>query len=266
MAVGMRLPGTGNNAAESKTATDYGIYEMTAAEMLLYTSIAAFAIFAVAFVFYRSVLISTLLVPFAFLYPRIKTADLAEKRRRELNIQFKDMLYSLSSSISAGRSVEASFRDVLRDLSVMYPDPRSLIIVEVGFIVRRLEMNETIEAILSDFAGRAGLEDVNNFVDVFITCKRTGGNIIEVIRNSSFIINDKIEVRQEIDTLLAQRKFEQKVLNLVPVLMIVLLSASAADYIEPVFTTGAGRLVMTGAILLLAAAWFISKRIADIRI
>jgi tight adherence protein B len=48
--------------------------------------------------------------------------------------------------------------------------------------------------------------------------------------------------------------------------MIVLLSVSAADYIEPVFTTAAGRLVMSGAILLLAAAWFISKKIADIRI
>lgn len=247
-------------------AADYRIYEMSAAERLLYTSVAALAIFAVAFVFYRSILISVLLVPLALLYPRVKTADLAEKRRKELNIQFKDMLYSLSSSISAGRSVEASFRDVLRDLSVMYPDPRSLVIVEVGIMIRRLEMNETIETILSDFAGRAGLEDVDNFVDVFITCKRTGGNIIEVIRNSSSIINDKIEVRQEIDTLLAQRKFEQKVLNLVPVLMIVLLSVSAADYIEPVFTTAAGRLVMSGAILLLAAAWFISKKIADIRI
>lgn len=247
-------------------AEDYSIYKMSPAQRLLYTSLAAIAIFSVAYVFYRSFLFSTLLLPIAFLYPRLKTSDLVEKRRRELNIQFKDMLYSLSSSISAGRSVEASFRDVLRDLSVMYPDPRSLIIVEVSFIIRRLEMNDTIETILSDFAGRAGLEDVDNFTDVFITCKRTGGNIIEVIRNSSSIINDKIEVRQEIDTLLAQRKFEQKVLNLVPVFMIVLLSLSAADYIDPVFTTSAGRLVMTGAILLLAAAWFISKKITDIRI
>jgi tight adherence protein B len=264
---GKRLLKKGNNDSDGgKAATDYGIYVMNAAERLLYTSAAAIAIFAAAFVFYRSILISALLIPSALIYPRLKTADLAEKRRRELNIQFKDMLYSLSSSLSAGRSVEASFRDVLRDLSVMYPDPRSLIIVEVGFIIRRLEMNETIEAILQDFARRAGLEDVDNFVDVFITCKRTGGNIIEVIRNSSAIINDKIEVRQEIDTLLAQRKFERKVLNLVPILMITLLSVSAADYIGPVFTTAAGRLVMTAALLLLAAAWFISKKIADIRI
>ncbi len=258
---------SGNSTADNgRTAMDYSLYVMSAPERIFYISIAALAVFAAAFVFYRSLLLSALLVPLALFYPRLKTADLMERRKRELNIQFKDMLYSLSSSISAGRSVEASFRDVLRDLSVMYPDPRSLIITEVGFIIRRLEMNETIEAVLSDFAVRAGLEDVNNFVDVFITCKRSGGNIIEVIRNSSSIISDKIEVRQEIDTLLAQRKFEQKVLNLVPLFMIALLSVSAADYIGPVFTTAAGRLAMTGAIFLLAAAWFISKRITDIRI
>ncbi len=127
-------------------------------------------------------------------------------------------------------------------------------------------MNETVEAVLSDFARRARIEDVENFSDVFQLCKRTGGNIVEVVRNTSGIISDKIEIRQEIDMLLAQRKFEQKVLNVVPVAMIVLLSASAADYMEPVFTTAVGRLVMTAAIGLLAAAWFLSRRIMDIKV
>lgn len=263
----MNLPFGGEQSSESsKTVTDYNVYVMSGMQKLFYTAIAGFAIFAVAYVFYRSILLALLPVPLALLYPRLRTVMLVDRRRKELNIQFKDMLYSLSSSISAGKSVEASFRDVLRDLSVLYPDHRTYIILEVGFIIRRLEMNDTIEIILSDFARRAGLEDVDNFTDVFITCKRTGGNVIEVIRNSSAIINDKIEVRQEIDTMLAQRKFEQKVLNLVPVLMILLLSATAYDYIEPVFTTAVGRLVMTGAIFLLGAAYFISARIADIKV
>lgn len=247
-------------------SVDYNIYIMSGVERLFYTAAAALAIFALCLVFYRNALLSLLPVPLALLYPRLKTRSLVEQRKKELNIQFKDMLYSLSSSLSAGKSVEASFREVLKDLSVLYPDPGTFVIAEVGFIIRRLEMNETIESVLSDFARRAGLEDVDNFTDVFITCKRTGGNIMEVIRNSSSIINDKIEVRQEIDTLLAQRKFEQKVLNLVPVAMILLLSITAYNYVEPVFTTAVGRLVMSGALLLLAAAYFISARIANIKI
>ena len=40
--------------------------------------------------------------------------------------------------------------------------------------------------------------------------------------------------------LLAERRFEQKVLNAVPVFMITLLSFSAPEYMYPVFNTVVG--------------------------
>lgn len=246
--------------------TDYSKYTMVTWERVIYTVSAAAVIYAVAFIFYRNCFISAILMPLAFLYPRIKTMDIIKRRKKELNLQFKDMLYSLSSSLTSGKSVESAFRDVLRDLAVMYPDPGTFIIMEMEYMVRRLEMNETVESVLMDFAKRACLEDLDNFVDVFTICKRTGGNIIEVIKNTSAIINDRIEVCQEIDTMLAERKFEQKVLNIVPLGMIILLSVSAEDYMKPVFDTMAGKLVMSISIALLAAAYYISKRITDFKI
>lgn len=249
----------------TRLLTEYDKYAMTIWEKSLYTAVAAAVVFSVAFIFYRNCIISLFLIPLAIFYPRIKTKEIIKRRKQELNIQFKDMLYSLSSSLSAGKSIETAFRDVLKDLAVLYPDPGVFIIMEIEYIIRRLEMNNTIESILSDFAKRAHLEDLDNFVDVFVISKRSGGNIIEVIKNTSAIINDRIEVRQEIDTMLAQRKFEQKVLNAVPLFMIILLSASAEDYMQPVFTTSTGRFVMSISIILLAAAYFISKRITDFK-
>ncbi|MGI6668128.1 MAG: hypothetical protein ACOX4M_01360 [Acetivibrionales bacterium] len=63
-----------------------------------------------------------------------------------------------------------------------------------------------------------------------------------------------------------RRKFERKVLNVMPVLMLLLLSISAPDYISPVFTTVAGRLTMSASIVLLAVAWFISAKVSCIRL
>lgn len=245
---------------------DYDLYSMSMYERMLYIGVAGIGIFGIAFIFYRSIILSMLLVPMAFFYPKYRSRAIIIKRKKELNIQFKDMLYSLSSSISAGKSVEAAFREVLRDLSVLYPEPDAFILVEVRRIIGRLEMNDTLEEALSDFAGRSKLEDVENFSNVFNICKRSGGNIAEVIKNTSSIINDRIEVGQEVDTMLAERRFEQKVLNIAPILMILLLSASAPDYMSPVFNTGSGRVVMSISILLLAAAWFISAKISDIKL
>ena len=246
--------------------TDYNTYVMGVRERALYTGAAAVVIFCVAFVFYRSVVLSALLTPLALFYPRFKTRDIIAGRKKELNIQFKDLLYSLASSVSAGRTVEGAFREALKDLAVLYPEPSAFVLTEVRHILNRLEMNETLETALSDFSVRAGLEDLDNFVSVFNICKRSGGNLCEVIKNTSSIISDRIEVAQEVDTLLAERRFEKKVLNILPILMILLLSATAPDYMSPVFATAAGRLTMTISIMLLGAAWFISAKISDIKV
>ena len=92
------------------------------------------------------------------------------------------MLYSLSSALSVGKSVETGLKDSLTDLRVIYPDPQTDILVELEYIIRGISMNNTVESMLQKFAERAHLEDVDNFVDIFVTCKRTGGDLIQVMR------------------------------------------------------------------------------------
>lgn len=245
---------------------DYDIYVMTPKEKLLYIALAAAVIYAVGYIFYHSHLFSALLTPMALFFPKRRTRQMIEKRKHQLNLQFRDMLYSLSSSLSAGKSVESAFRDVLKDLSIIYPSPETPIIREVEYIVKKVELNETIEEALADFARRSHLEDIENFVDVFQTCKRSGGNIVEVIKSTSDIINDKIEIKQEIGTLLSERKFEQKVLNIMPIAMVLLLSTTASDYIAPVFVRIEGRIAMTIAIVLFLIAYVIAEKIMKIEV
>jgi tight adherence protein B len=245
--------------------TDYGSYVLQLKLKILYTSIAAVTVFAISFLFYRSVLLAVLLSPLGLFYPGYKRKRLIIKRRNELNLQFKDLLVSLSSSLTAGKSLEKSFDIALGDLYVLYPSEDTYIVRETKIIINKLSLNITVEEAIADFAKRSGIDDIQNFSDVILICKRTGGNLIEAIKNSSGIISDKIEMKQEIDTLLASRKFEQKILNIMPIAMIFILSTTASDYITPVFTTLQGRASMTLCIVLLTAAFFISNKIVNIK-
>lgn len=248
------------------TPIDYNVYAMPQRKRLIYIVLASVVIFIVGMVFYHSIILSLVLCPLSLFYPRIKTKEILTRRKSELNMQFKDMLYALSASLAAGRSIEMALKDVLRDLTVIYPDPDTYIIIELEWIIKKIEMNETVESALSDFAERSHLEDIENFVDVLHTSKRAGGNILEVIKNTSNIISDKIEIKQEIDIILSQRKFEHKILNTLPIIMILLLSVSAEDYMRSVFSELLGRIAMTFSLLLLTVAYFISKKIMDIRV
>lgn len=253
-------------AGEDKRPMDYDVYIMAPQERMLYVAAAAAALAFLAYIFYHSYMMSLLVTPLACFYPRIRTRDIISQRKRELNLQFKEALYSLSSSLSAGKSMESALKDVLKDLSLIYPDPDTYILREFQYIVRKTDMNETVEDALADFSRRAHLEDIASFSEVLNICKRTGGNMVEVIKNTSTIIAEKLQVKQEIETLLAQRKFEQKVLNLMPPAMITILSWSTGDYMDPVFHTMAGRSIMTIAILLLAVAYAVSAKVMKIEV
>ena len=255
-----------NTLSKNGRVIDYNQYNMAAREKYLYLLLAGIVIFIIGYILYRNILLSLMVTPLALFYPSIKTGDIIKRQKEELNIQFKEALYALSSSISAGKSIEMAFSEALKDLSILYSNPDTYIIKELQYIIRKLDMNETVESALEEFARRAHVEDIENFVDVLKTCKRTGGNLVQVMKNTSDIINDKITIKQEITTILSQRKFEQKVLNFVPLGMIFLLSTSAEDFMKPIFTQIQGRIVMTVAAGLLVAAYFISKKIMDIEV
>ena len=68
---------------------------------------------------------------FAFKWPGIRTKQIIEKRKNQLTLQFKDMLYSLASALAVGKSVESGIQDALLDLKVIYPDPETDILVEL---------------------------------------------------------------------------------------------------------------------------------------
>ncbi|KUO77370.1 MAG: pilus assembly protein TadB [Clostridia bacterium BRH_c25] len=245
---------------------DYNIYQMTIREKLVSILSAGTGIFAAGYIFYRSIILALLLVPLALFYPRFRRKEIIRKRKNELNLQFREALYSIASSLSAGKSIETALKDAQKELAIQYPDAETYILLELEQISRRIGMNETIEEALSDFAARSHLEDIMNFTDVFAICKRTGGNMVHVVKNTAEIISEKIDVKQEIDVLLTEKRLEHKVLNLMPVLIILLLSTSAEEFMAPVFSEPLGRAAMTFSLMLFATAYFISKKIMDIEV
>lgn len=245
---------------------EYNVYLTSGRERFVIILVASGILFTIGYIFYRDAVLSLLFCPFALYYPNIIGNKKKERRKKELNIQFREMLYSLSSSLSAGKTLEMALRGVENDLNIIYPDPNTDIIIETKCILRKININESLESALSDFANRADIEDIHNFVDVLCICKRTGGNIVEIIRNTSNIISDKIEITQEIDTMLAKARFEHKILFSMPVIVMLFLSVSAGDFIKPIFEEIIGKIMMTISITLLLVTYLISKKIMDIKI
>ncbi len=167
--------GMGSSMKGGMKNMDYNTYVMPVREKLFNIIKIAPLIYLLGFLFYKNHLLSTVLCMGALFYPRLKVKAIIRKRKEELNLQFKDMLYSLKSSLWAGKPIELAFGEVTKDLCILYPDPSAPIIQESSLIVKKLEMNNTVESAFSNFAERSGVDDIKDFAEVLKICKRTGG-------------------------------------------------------------------------------------------
>lgn len=251
---------------QSKQLINYNIYNMGMKEKIKFQAIAVIVLYLLCFLFYNNHIMSIILSISGLLYPRYKKKDLIKKRKKDLKIQFKEAIYALSSSLGAGQSIESAFKTVLDDLRILYPDPNTYIILEFEYIVRKIEMNDTIEDAINDFADRASIDDITNFANVFVTAKRTGGNIISIIRYTSNVISEKIEIQNEIEVLVSSKQFEHKILSLLVPSMIIYLQVGSPGYLDVMYTTFGGRILMTICLILFAVSYKIGKKITNIEV
>ncbi|MBU8909054.1 type II secretion system F family protein, partial [Desertibacillus haloalkaliphilus] len=143
-------------APRNSSIIDYNVYEMKKQEFILYASLAGLVFFAIGFIFYNNLIAALVFSALGLLYPRFQKQILIKKRKTELSRQFQQALFSLSSSLVAGRSIENAFLEVTKDLELLYPDPDTYIIKEFERINRRVANREPIEHAIADFSERAG--------------------------------------------------------------------------------------------------------------
>jgi len=245
-------------------ADDYNVYEMTQREKLLYFVLGAVACGAVLYVFYENLVVSLLvgLVGGVVFLP-MRRNQLIEKRKKNLLTQFKDLLDALNTSLGAGRNVFDAFTLANDDLRTEYPADAD-IIKEVGIVLTGIGNNRTVEEMLVDFGERSGLREVEDFASVFSTCYRKGGNIQDVIHNTTEIITDEIEIGMEIQTMVSGQVTEQNAMMVMPVVFVVLMKSMGGNLID--LSSSVGIICMTVAIALFVVAYFVGKKILDIKL
>lgn len=243
---------------------NYESYNASSTVYAFCAIVGAAAGFAVGYAFYEYLPVAAAAaIACAFTSIRIYREMRAERRKRRLLLQFRDMLESLSVSLGAGANIRSAFRSAEEDMEAQYGGA-SDILRELRTIHAGLDANENIEQLLSDFGARSGLEDIRSFACVFETCFRRGGNIREIVQLTCAVIGDKIDIRQEIRTVVSAKKTEQNAMLVMPVVFVVLLKAAGAGMSDPASPTGIAATSI--AVVLFAVSYLLGKKILQIEL
>ncbi|MBE6961230.1 MAG: hypothetical protein E7445_02105 [Ruminococcaceae bacterium] len=260
---------------------NYRVYHMSLAEKALYFLIAFAAGAAVGYLFYGGIgkdefgqpttltWILNITIPVVVgmiagvLFVPMRTKDIIAKRKKELNHQFRDMLESLTTSLGAGKNVNDSFIGVYEDLKIQY-DSDAFILKELEVVVAGIHNNIPIEDVLEDFGRRSDNEDILSFANVFKISYRKGGNIKDIIRNTRNILGDKMEISEDIETLMTSNKLEQNIMVVMPIALIGIIKMMSPEFAKN-FVTPTGIISTTISIAIFVAAYFIGKSVLSIK-
>lgn len=243
----------------------YTDYRMTHQEYAVYLLRGIGVITVFAYFFYRSCWAVLILSPYLFYYLKQKRQELCDKRKQELCMQFKEMILSLSTCLYAGYSVENAFREVYKDMRLLYGED-SLICREIRHIVTALNHNAVLERLLLEFGERSGVPDICEFAEIFAIGKRSGGDLKEIIYSSASVIGEKIEIKRDIKTIISAKVLEQKIMRVVPFGIIGYISVTSHDFFTPLYHNTAGILIMTGCLLVYLASDYLAGKIVAIEV
>ena len=200
---------------------DYEKYVFNRKELFNYLIMAIVCVLMIAKLFYGKYLYAVLLSPLIIVILRIKKLQLKRKRKEKLEAQFKDMLMGMADAMSAGASSVTGMHGY-----------NSYICQELRIILSGIKLNVPLEKLLKNFAERANIEDLNLFVAVFEIAQKKGGNMIHVVKNVADNIRQKSEVKEEIRVAINGKKYEQKIMSTVPVILIGYMLISSPGFLN----------------------------------
>lgn len=245
-------------------AADYHVYHMKKTDFLCACMLGFGGGALVIFIFFRGIIpaVAGGLIC-AFLVPPYYNEYRKNFRMKHLREQFKDLLESLAASYSAGRNTAGAFGDARDDMISIYGEDAD-IVRELQIICSGLSNNINIEQLLKDFAERSDMDDVMSFANVFEMCNRQGSDLKRIVSETRDIINDKIEIEMEIETMLSGNKNELNVMMVMPLVVVLSLSTMGSGTI--VANTPANLVVKFICLGIFGGAYLIGRKIVDIRI
>jgi tight adherence protein B len=223
--------------------------------------VAATAITTVAFGFVGAIL-SPIFVVVGLVVPLI-ARELIQRRldrvRNAFSEQLPDTLQVLASSLRAGHSFVGALAVVVSEA----PDPTRS---EFQRVLADEQLGVPIEDGLRTVADRMASTELEQVALVAELQREAGGNMAEVLDTVVETIRERFDLRRLVKTLTAQGRMARWIVSLLPVALALVLTLLNPTYMNPLFTTSLGRVLILVAAVMVVSGSLIIKKIVDIKV
>ena len=167
--------------------------------------------------------------------------------------QFVGALELAARSLRAGHPLSGAFRLVSEEF-------RAPVGTMFNDICQQLDLGVSLEDALQKAVAESSSDDLKLLASSVVIQMRSGGNLAEMIDRAALVIRDRMRLSRRVRILTAQTQFSKRILIALPFVVFIMLNVLNREYMDPFYTTSAGRMLLTIAgISLVLGAWAMNR-------
>lgn len=191
--------------------------------------------------------------------------EILRRKKGQIRQQFKDMLVLTVTGQKAGYSVENAFLNSYEDLVSLYGSGSSICKM-LTELKTGLENNLSVSELWRDIGESCEIEEILDFSDVFSIAKMSGGNMTNIMERTALTIESRAETQKEIETLLSAKRLEQKIMNVMPFILILYIDLTSPGYFDGLYHSPQGTAIMTFCLCIYLAAYMTGVKLCTIKV
>lgn len=200
-------------------------------------------------------LIAAVAVPFvAWLVLSVR----ASRRSRAFEAQLPEILDSLSASLRAGHGFDYALQTMAEDVA----DPAG---TEFRRVVTETHLGRPMEVALRELGERAESKDLLFVLDAIMVQRQVGGSLAELFVLVSETVRAREQFRRKLRASTGMVRLSAKMLMGIPIVIGVLLTLVNRPYMEPLFTTKPGLIMLSVATTMMVFGGLMLRRIGSVK-
>ena len=243
----------------------YAEYKLSMIEYLKYGILGLTIVFVLSYIFFENFIAFFIMLPILIPYFKAINKKLCDQRGNKLKNEFMELCMSLAAQMSAGYSIESALKESYKELDELF-DKSNYICKEIKIILEKLKINISIEEAMSQFAIRSNNEDIRLFSGVLTIAKRSGGDLIGVVKSAALSICEKTNTEKEITAIISEKKLEQMIMNIIPLVMVLYIKTTSNEMMQVMYRIVEGKIIMSICFIVYVTAFSLGRVITDIEV
>lgn len=172
--------------------------------------------------------------------PWLVLGRLAQRQRARFAAGLPDAIGLMVRGLRAGLPIADTIVEVGREVSGPVGS-------EFAAVADQLRLGQTLEAALWAVAHRLRLAALDFFVITLSVQRETGGNLAETLTNLDEILRSRAAMALKVKAMSSEAVASAVIIGALPLVMAALMLVASPGYIDPLFTTRLGHVLLAGA-------------------